>query len=390
MNHLNDRELRRLIDDEIPEPDSEREMAHLQSCEICQTKYRQISQQVDWVDSRFQRSSSVDPAGLLSADQAYRRFLERVKIEEKEKTAMNNITSPKRLRPMIIALGLLVLVLALLAVPSFRAVAGNFLGLFRVQQVAVVEINPSNLPEQLGNSNVFEELISQNVTVEKFGASETLSDIEQARARAGFNVRLPQSDEAGAEVIFQPGSQVKFDVDLSQLNQLIDELGYGKIDLPRQIDGSEVVLTVQPSLATGYGNCNFGTLFDEQEELKDVRLADCIVLVQTPSPTIDAPAGLNLPELGKDFLQVMGLKPDEAEEFSRTVDWTTTLVIPIPRYGTSYETVSVDGVEGTLIRQDMEDHRPNFLLIWVKDGIIYSVTGPGTGQNGLALADSME
>jgi hypothetical protein len=86
----------------------------------------------------------------------------------------------------------------------------------------------------------------------------------------------------------------------------------------------------------------------------------------------------------------MGMSAEEAAQFSHQVDWTTTLVIPLPRYGTTYENVVVDGVPGTLIHQSMEQHAPEFLLIWVKDDIIYALTGPGDGAQALEIAASLK
>ncbi len=102
------------------------------------------------------------------------------------------------------------------------------------------------------------------------------------------------------------------------------------------------------------------------------------------------PPGLDIVRIGEAFLQVLGMSSEEAAQFSRNLDWTTTLIIPIPRYGASYEEVSVDGVTGTLIRQSLEDHAPQYLLIWIKDGIVYALTGPGTGSNAQNIVRTLQ
>src|ERR1700688_386489 len=43
------------------------------------------------------------------------------------------------------------------------------------------------------------------------------------------------------------------------------------------------------------------------------------------------------------------MNPADARALCQTVDWSTTMVIPIPRDTGSFQTVTVDGVEGTLI-----------------------------------------
>jgi hypothetical protein len=108
-----------------------------------------------------------------------------------------------------------------------------------------------------------------------------------------------------------------------------------------------------------------------------------------PSPTISAPPGLDVQKIGEAFLQIMGMSAEEAARFAQSVDWSTTLVIPIPRNGTSYQEVPVDGVTGTLIVQDMEGHEAQYLLIWVKDGILYSLAGSGNGSAALRIVNSL-
>ena len=72
-----------------------------------------------------------------------------------------------------------------------------------------------------------------------------------------------------------------------------------------------------------------------------------------------------------------------------TVDWTSTLVVPIPRNAATYEQVTVDGVTGTLIQRPADD-APRFALLWVKDGIVYAISGLGTNsEKAIEMANSL-
>ncbi len=52
--------------------------------------------------------------------------------------------------------------------------------------------------------------------------------------------------------------------------------------------------------------------------------------------------------------------------------------------------VSVDGVTGTLI-QTSSDYAPEFALLWVRDGIIYSLSGQGDdAQPTIDMANSLQ
>ena len=74
------------------------------------------------------------------------------------------------------------------------------------------------------------------------------------------------------------------------------------------------------------------------------------------------------------------------------MDWTTTFVVPVPRYANlEYEDVTVDGVSGTLIRssypgRDVEQ----YLLTWLKGGVAYALQGPGTAEDALEIAASLQ
>src|SRR5258708_6206707 len=84
-----------------------------------------------------------------------------------------------------------------------------------------------------------------------------------------------------------------------------------------------------------------------------------------------------------------GMNSDQAKAFTDTVDWTSTLVVPIPKNAASYEQVAVDGVTGTLIQRPSDD-APQFLLLWVKDGVIYAIGGLGSNsQQALQIPNSL-
>jgi hypothetical protein len=391
MAHLNDNEIRSLIDKEAPGTEASRLQIHLESCPDCRRRYALFEERASWVNSVVTGSRTPAHRSPLSAEAAYNRFSSMNRPISKEGKSMENHTRPKKFRPAYIGLATLVAIFGLLAIPQVRAAAIDLLGLFRIQQIAVVEVDPRNLPEQLGSSNIFEELIAKNATVEELGETKILTDPGEAKAQAGFPARLPKEAPAQAEFRLQPGSRVTLEVDLPQVKRLMTDLGYEDLELPDDLDGVEVILALQPALAARYGSCRFDD--ERSTELGasgNVSPSDCIVLIQMPSPTVSAPESLDLPQIGKAFLQVMGLSASEAEEFSRTVDWTSTLVIPIPRYGSTYRTVDVDGMEGTLILQDAESQLAHYLLIWLKDGILYSISGQGSWQEGVSLGNSLD
>jgi hypothetical protein len=114
----------------------------------------------------------------------------------------------------------------------------------------------------------------------------------------------------------------------------------------------------------------------------------CTYLVQAPSPTVNVPPELNMSEIAEAALQLAGMTPAEAHSFCQTVDWSSTMVVPIPRNTSSYETVRVDGVEGTLITETFPQGN-RYSLLWIKNGVIHSLAGHGNSSDALTLAASL-
>jgi hypothetical protein len=84
---------------------------------------------------------------------------------------------------------------------------------------------------------------------------------------------------------------------------------------------------------------------------------------------------------------MLGMSGSQANRFSRSIDWTTTLVVPVPSTEATYEDVRVDGVFGTII----EGRRHNeVVLMWAKDDIVYALVGVGNAEPLLNIADSLE
>jgi hypothetical protein len=50
----------------------------------------------------------------------------------------------------------------------------------------------------------------------------------------------------------------------------------------------------------------------------------------------------------------------------------------------------VDGVQGTFIQPSGESRADQYLLMWVKDGVVYALTGPGNLRTALSIADSLK
>jgi hypothetical protein len=171
-----------------------------------------------------------------------------------------------------------------------------------------------------------------------------------------------------------------------RLEAILEEAGRSDIRLPASIDGATIAVHVPKAVFARYGNCaepRRGEAAPSEPEAQG-----CTFLAEVPSPTVSVPPDLNIAQVAEAGLELGGMSAEAAHAFCQTVDWTSTLVLPVPRDATSYQTVEVEGVEGTLIVGRRVP--PRYTLLWVKDGIIYFLAGRGDVQNAVALADSLE
>jgi hypothetical protein len=170
----------------------------------------------------------------------------------------------------------------------------------------------------------------------------------------------------------------------------MQEMNRPDITLPDSLDGAVIKLEMPAGMVALYGDCQVDERpVNDPDGPSEMDIPDCTSFFQMPSPSVDAPPDLNVAQMGEIYLQVLGMTAEEAARFSSNVDWTSTFVIPVPRYGADYKEVQVDGVTGTLI----ETYRYGgqaFLLLWVKDGVVFALGGPGQADDALQIAASLK
>ncbi len=312
----------------------------------------------------------------------------------KEKQTMLNKLSGRSWRPIWAVLTLIVVFAVALAFPSVRALATSFLGLFRVQQVAVIPVNPANLPQDMRDvGSSIEQMIADTATYQTIGKSQTVETAAEASQAAGVQVRLPDQPSGERTITVQPGATGEIKVDLPRVRELLKEMGRTDIRLPDQLDQALIKVEVPPAVVATYGACQVSAS-DLPEEAKQVRQSfsgeGCIGFIQMASPIVNAPDDLDVNQLGEAFLQLTGMSESEARDFSAKINWSNTLVIPVPTDQTRVEDVQVDGVKGSLVQEDPDKGQPKYVLIWAKDGMVYAISGTGDSSQAIQMANSLK
>lgn len=240
--------------------------------------------------------------------------------------------------------------------------------------------------QKLRSSPEMAQILAKDLHVESKGEQHEVGSPAQASQEAGIQVRVPGGVDA-VKWYVHPGAKVTMDVDLDRVRAVLDEIGSTDVELPSGLEGARVNFDLQAGVIGFFGDCTAAAQGgDEATTLKRSVGPDCFMLNQALSPTVSAPGGLNIDEVSTPLLRVLGMTEAEAKEFSQTVDFTTTMLLPIPRHVSSAETVAVDGVKGNLIRYGRGEQ---FLLIWIKNEIIYSLNGVGKKEKAIAIANSL-
>jgi hypothetical protein len=388
-------QLRAYLDGETDEAQTARLEQHLEDCPACQRQLSRLAEQASGARARL-ASLEAQPAAPVRLAAARARFDSY--RTQKENTTMFNKIFARRWRPAWIAAALVLILGISLTFPPVQALATSFLGLFRVQTVTVLEVDTEKLPDGLGNYKQFDSFFAENVQVTVEGEPVVVADAAEASRVAGYPVRLPEtpsSDELRLTV--SPGGMVTMTVDLPSVRAILEEIGRPDITLPDDLDKAVIVVNVPAQVSAEYGDCGYnldavrpeGYDPDDPDTYAYVEKGDCTVFVQMPSPTISAPPGLDINAMGEAYLQMLGLSPEEAREYSQNVDWATTLVIPVPAGMADYRTISVDGATATLLVNDYGPQYSEYVLVWVKDGILHGLTGQGDPSVAIALAESL-
>jgi anti-sigma factor RsiW len=390
--HLTEKEIRAYIDQELDPGQFDLAQSHIDSCTQCQESAALMGEKINRIKNQMESLTNNAPGEPLSEQEALILVNTRIQNSNQEDNNMWKKLTSALPRPAWIAMAVFSLLVISMAFAPMRAIANSFLSLFRIEQVRVVEFNLEDRPEDLGASSQFEYMMSNQVQVDERGEPQEAADAAEASALAGFPVRLPSGMDGKYEV--SPGGEITFNVDLEQVRTVLRDIGLTDIELPDSLDGAVISADIPSGVHASYGDCEFEELEDidpdQHGPAEITENLNCTALIQMPNPVVEAPANLDIDKIGEAFLQVTGMSPEEASEFSSTVDWATTLVIPVPRYGTEHEQVPVDGVTGTFITHYEYDTGDMYLLIWIKNDIVYALSGPGEKADALEIVNSLQ
>jgi hypothetical protein len=357
-------------DDSLAPADREALEQHLVSCPACQQRLSVARQRRAGVMARLgaldplsdeipdpSRALATFRAGALPAHPTLAQTLTR----EAEMIKQTILTG--RWRPIGIGLAAAICLAVLFSFAPARRAAADFLGIFRVRKFAVIAVDPAQV-ERLENlaESLDEGTFGKPVTVREAGKPQPVNDAAEASAAANFAVRVPSALPEGAslqEFSTQTGPALHFEIDRPTMQAFLDAAGVEGATMP---DVEVITADVDvPVMVTQEYDLGGGAK---------------LTVAEVASPNAALPAGLDPTVLGQLSLQVLGTPAADAHRIAQEIDWTSTVIIPLPSDVARSHEVSVDGVTGLLLEETRQD-RPgrNSVLIWEREGIVYSIDG---------------
>jgi hypothetical protein len=393
--HITDSSLRAYLDQQLPDLERSRIESHLQDCPDCRDRLAELASLAQQVSLRLAGLKPGPAEAPRPASLALRQF------NHKETRPMFKIFSKRNLRPLWVTIAVIAALAVSLNFQPVQALAASFLGLFRVQQVTILPINSNTIQNLQNNQDISKaasQLFSDSVTTTRPATpSQQVADAAAASKLAGFDVRQWKDSTLPAVITVSSGQAFDFTVNRARAQQILTSLGNNTLQLPQSIDGAKISVDIPSGVSTAYGDCPTmrlkrpaaGAAPTDQPAAPST---DCLVLLQIPSPTINTPSSIDPAQLAAIGLQALGMSADQAQSFSQKVDWSTTLVIPIPTGEVSYQDVQVDGAKGYVLAPVKGSGSANvrYSVVWVKNGVIYSVAGTGDPAQGLALANDLQ
>lgn len=292
-------------------------------------------------------------------------------------------------KPLAAAAALLVAATVALTVPTVRVAAQEFLDLFRVKRFVAISVDAERM-ERLKDGKVdLRTVLGDSVEETKRPAEpHIVASVEDAARDAGIPVLVPTYvfNVNDAPVIrVTDDAEARIAVDAERIRGVLDVLAIEDAEVPAGLDGATVTVRVPRAVSMDYRRGGSQWV---------------ATLTQARSPEVDLPEGVDIAALGEIGLRIAGLSTDEARQFSRTIDWRSTMVVPVPASVGSFREVDVRGTTGLLIaidpgrvaRREPADANapsPRTILLWSENGLVYGLASSFHPADAIQMANSM-
>jgi hypothetical protein len=291
-------------------------------------------------------------------------------------SSTGNVAAATRFRKWLAAAASIAAVGFVFTLPPVQAAAEAVLDLFRVKQFAGVRFDTERLRSLEAGGLSPEAILGDLEPITPAQEPVEYATLEDAGAAADIRVRTPAWIPPGfarTEITASSEQMARITANTQTLQAVLDTLGLDDVELPQSLDGQVATVRVPPIVTQRFVNGDRNVL-----------------VLQAKSPEVSFPAEIELWRLAYAGLRVFGMERDEAYRMAVTIDWRSTLIVPVPSQALAYRPMNVAGNEGLLIEGVAhEEERPGGVLVWSAGDETYAVTGPVRGDELLEMAQTL-
>ncbi len=296
-------------------------------------------------------------------------------------------------RAFRIVAGAAIALAIILAIPvSGETVGARFLSSLRIAKPKAVTAATPGAGGGRQLQNVIAGILAETTTVASDEPDTSVPTADSASRGAGFHAATigARKDSAVAQIMGAHTTSVH--VNRGQLQTLLAEAGRPSA-VPASVDGAVVTLTRPRGVRVQYGNCPAPISNTIQSQIQgppppSTDNGNCVILTEIPLSTVVAPAGLDTAAVMEIALELSGMSPNQMRDFRSLFDWRAALALSAPRGLRSYVMTSVNGNRAMLMITAAR-REPTYALVWVRDGVVYTLSGYGSSGDAVALAGSI-
>jgi hypothetical protein len=292
-----------------------------------------------------------------------------------------------RLHPALVSALAVALVAASFTLPAVRVAAQSALDLFRVRSFAAVEIDQSRIDQikKLQDEHADDRsmmVFDKQDVIQDPGKPVEYPSADLAGSAAGLPgllkpTSLPSGLTFEKAAVTGPG-QARLTLHADRLQHVLDALGITDVRVPGSLDGQSLTVRMPPHVLQMYTSGKHH-----------------LSILEGTSPEVALPPGADLKQLGEIGLRVLGLDAAEAHRVAASMDWRSTLLVPVPSSAASFREVDVNGHKGLLIH--MERPRTSeggrgergAMVMWTEGERVFAVQGDMSNEDVLEVATSL-
>jgi hypothetical protein len=288
---------------------------------------------------------------------------------------------------------------ALLAVPSVRASAAALLARFRVVNFVAVDVAPERAAQLQSQALDLPDLIGGQLQVlQDPGSPIEAGSPEQAGAAAGIRTRVPGwlPPAVSLRAASSTGAgRLQVIADTTKIEHVLDLLGIDDLEVPPGLHGKVTTIAVAPVVRLIYANDTGAR----------------VEFLQARSPEVVLPDGVDITALAEIGLRVLGFEAADAKRFATSIDWRSTMLVPVPAGDVRFRHVEINGNPGLLIERSVtvensgdqpgvtgtltgegraaRTTREERMLMWSADGMVFGITGNFSDESVMQMAYSV-